>query len=72
VNQDIKVIFISGYAANIIHRKDIIAKGLDFITKPISHPDLALRGQENPGQITDLFSADSESPHRNHGSGRTG
>lgn len=40
--QDIKVAFISGYNSDIIHKKGIIEKGLNFISKPVS-PDELLR-----------------------------
>ncbi|MEW6067253.1 MAG: ATP-binding protein [Nitrospirota bacterium] len=36
IKPDIKVIFMSGYVADIIHKKGIIEDGLDFILKPFS------------------------------------
>jgi PAS domain S-box-containing protein len=42
IRPDIKVIFTSGYTAEIIHRKGILEKGLNFISKPVS-PDKLLR-----------------------------
>lgn len=35
-NPDVKVLFMSGYTANIIHKKGIIDNGLDVILKPVS------------------------------------
>ncbi len=36
----IKVVFISGYAADIVHNKGILENGVDFITKPFFKDDL--------------------------------
>ena len=36
IKPDIKAIFISGYTANIIHKKGVIEEGLNIIFKPIS------------------------------------
>lgn len=36
---DIKVLFVSGYTADIIHRKGILETGLDFMVKPIAPTD---------------------------------
>jgi hypothetical protein len=33
---EIKALFMSGYAANVVFKKGIIEKGLDFVLKPIS------------------------------------
>jgi len=38
---DVKVLFMSGYTANIILKKGVLNKGLNFIAKPLS-PDLLL------------------------------
>ncbi len=35
IKPDLKVIFTSGYTANIIHKKGILEEGLHFIAKPI-------------------------------------
>jgi CheY-like chemotaxis protein len=35
-NPDIKALFISGYTANIIHKKGILEEGVDVILKPVS------------------------------------
>lgn len=37
-----KVLFMSGYTANIIHKKGVLEEGLNFIPKPLS-PDRLLR-----------------------------
>jgi PAS domain S-box-containing protein len=41
VKPDIKVIFVSGYSSDIIHKKGILEDGLNFISKPVS-PDRLL------------------------------
>lgn len=38
---DLKVLFMSGYTANIIHKKGVLNEGLNFIAKPLS-PDRLL------------------------------
>lgn len=38
----VKVLFMSGYTANIIHKKGVLEEGLNFIPKPLS-PDRLLR-----------------------------
>ncbi len=42
VRPDIKILFTSGYNADIIHKKGILEEGLDFISKP-APPDDFLR-----------------------------
>ncbi|MBI3592703.1 MAG: response regulator [Nitrospirae bacterium] len=42
INPDIKAVFLSGYTADIIHKKGILEEGLNFISKPVS-PDEFLR-----------------------------
>jgi PAS domain S-box-containing protein len=42
IRPDIKILFTSGYTADIIHRKGILEKGLEFISKP-ALPDTLLR-----------------------------
>jgi DNA-binding response OmpR family regulator len=32
---DVKVVFVSGYSADIIHKKGIMEEGMEFISKPI-------------------------------------
>jgi len=40
VKSDIKVIFVSGYSADIINKKGILEVGMNFISKPVSPDDL--------------------------------
>ncbi len=40
INPDIKAIFLSGYSANLIQKKGVLDKELDFIMKPVSPKDL--------------------------------
>ncbi|MCL4457049.1 MAG: PAS domain S-box protein [Nitrospirae bacterium] len=40
INPGIKTIFLSGYTANLIHKKGILEEGLDFILKPVSPKEL--------------------------------
>jgi two-component system NtrC family sensor kinase len=42
----IKVLFASGYTADIIHKKGILDEGLDFMMKPISPRDLVRKVRE--------------------------
>ncbi|HBR22369.1 MAG TPA: hypothetical protein DD713_07390 [Nitrospiraceae bacterium] len=46
VNPGIKTIFLSGYTANLIHKKGILEKGLDFILKPVSPKELLRKVRE--------------------------
>ncbi|MEW6108119.1 MAG: PAS domain S-box protein [Nitrospirota bacterium] len=46
ITPGIKVIFISGYTADIIIRKGILEKGLDFIVKPVSPVELLRKVRE--------------------------
>ncbi len=41
-NPELKALFISGYTADIVHKKGILEEGLHFISKPIL-PDVLLR-----------------------------
>jgi DNA-binding response OmpR family regulator len=41
-----KLIFISGYTANIMHEKGIFEKDMDFITKPFLKDDLLRKVRE--------------------------
>jgi len=43
VKSDIKVIFVSGYSADIIHKKGILEVGLDFVSKPVSPDELLIK-----------------------------
>ncbi len=46
ISPGIKIIFTSGYTANIIHKKGIIEGGLSFIPKPISANNLLRKVRE--------------------------
>ena len=37
---DMKVIFTSGYTADLVHKKKILEEGLEFISKPVSPREL--------------------------------
>jgi hypothetical protein len=50
VRPHMKALFISGYTADIIERKGILEKGLDFIYKPISPDDLTKKLKELIGK----------------------
>lgn len=43
---DLKVLFMSGYPANIIARKGVLEAGVHFIQKPFSNKDLAVKIRE--------------------------
>jgi DNA-binding NtrC family response regulator len=36
IRPDVKVIFTSGYTADVLHKKGILEEGINFISKPIS------------------------------------
>ncbi len=40
MKSDIKAIFMSGYTADIVHKKRILEEGLEFISKPVSPQEL--------------------------------
>jgi len=42
VSPDVKALFMSGYTANVVHKRGILEEGLDFVLKPIS-PTVLLR-----------------------------
>jgi signal transduction histidine kinase/ActR/RegA family two-component response regulator len=46
VSPHIKVIFISGYATDILHKKGIIEEGINFISKPMSPDELLIKVRE--------------------------
>ncbi len=46
VRPDIKAIFMSGYTADIIHKKGILEEGVDIILKPISLDELLIKARE--------------------------
>jgi len=45
-NQDIKVIFISGYDEDLIQKKGIIDEGVHFVSKPVSPDELLYKIRE--------------------------
>jgi len=40
IKPDIKVIFVSGYSADVIHKKGMLDAGMNFISKPVSPDEL--------------------------------
>lgn len=46
IRPDIKALFVSGYAANIIHERGILEKGLEFIFKPVLPRELLRKIRE--------------------------
>ncbi len=46
IRPDIKVLFMSGYTANIIHKKGVLNGGLNFIAKPLSPDSLLAKVRE--------------------------
>ncbi len=46
IKPNIKALFISGYAADIIHKKGILEVDIDFVQKPISPNDLLRKVRE--------------------------
>jgi PAS domain S-box-containing protein len=42
VKSNVKIIFMSGYSADIIHKKGILDVGLNFISKPVSPDELLM------------------------------
>jgi len=42
IRPEVKALFISGYTADVMHKKGILEKGINFIAKPVS-PDKLLR-----------------------------
>lgn len=45
-NQDIKAIFISGYDADIIQKKGVMDRGVNFVSKPVSPDELLYKVRE--------------------------
>ncbi len=43
---DLKVLFMSGYTANVIAHRGVLEEGVNFIQKPISNRDLAVKVRE--------------------------
>lgn len=46
IKPDIKVLFTSGYTADIINKKGILEEGIDFISKPLTPHDFLCRIRE--------------------------
>ncbi len=46
IKPDVKVIFMSGYTADIIHKKGIIEEGIELLLKPISPNELLRKVRE--------------------------
>lgn len=46
VNPDLKVLFMSGYTANVIVHRGVLDEGISFIQKPFSIQDLAAKLRE--------------------------
>jgi len=40
ISPDIKALFLSGYTANVLHKRGILDKGFNFIMKPVSPTEL--------------------------------
>ena len=49
---DIKTLFMSGYTANVIAHRGVLEKGVNFIQKPFSRKDLAVKVRETLDKIT--------------------
>lgn len=43
---DIKVLYMSGYTANVIVHQGVLDRGLNFLQKPFSQLDLAMKVRE--------------------------
>gem|GEM_PF-5740208 len=43
---DLKVLFMSGYTANVIAHRGVLDEGVNFIQKPFSNRDLAMKVRE--------------------------
>ncbi|MFW5853902.1 MAG: response regulator, partial [Thermodesulfobacteriota bacterium] len=43
---DLKVLFMSGYTANVIAHRGVLEEGVHFIQKPVSNRDLAVKVRE--------------------------
>jgi PAS domain S-box-containing protein len=46
IKPDIKVLFLSGYPADLIRKKGILEEGIDFIAKPVRVDDLLRKARE--------------------------
>ncbi len=43
LKSDMKVIFVSGYSADLINKKGILEVGMNFISKPVSPDELLIK-----------------------------
>ncbi len=46
INPDVKVIFISGYTRDIIHKRGVLDQSLDFVSKPLNPKKLLAKVRE--------------------------
>ncbi len=46
INADLKILFMSGYTANVIGHRGVLDKGVNFIAKPFSQKELAIKVRE--------------------------
>lgn len=46
IKPDIRVLFTSGYTADIIGRKGILEEGMDFLSKPAAPDNLLVKVRE--------------------------
>jgi two-component SAPR family response regulator len=51
IKPDIKVLFMSGYTADIIHKNDIVDDNLNFLAKPVTPDKLLNKIHEITGKI---------------------
>ena len=61
IKPDVKVIFMSGYTANVIHKDGMLEEGLNFISKPVSPSELLKKVREAldgwlPADLVIMFS----------------
>jgi len=47
---NIKILFMSGYTSNVIVHKGILDDGLNFVPKPFSQKDMAVKVHEALGR----------------------
>jgi two-component system, cell cycle sensor histidine kinase and response regulator CckA len=48
---DMKILFMSGYTANVIAHHGVLGKGLHFIQKPFSKMDIAVKIRKVLGRV---------------------
>jgi DNA-binding response OmpR family regulator len=46
IRPEVKILFTSGYTADIIQRKDILDEEADFVTKPVTPHELLTKIRE--------------------------